>query len=70
MMVVEIQCVDAQGSHDAEKRLIGWLTEYGHTSTNHDFAFFKVGRIAGKAMKGLIQTPPAAAADQQQEDEE
>jgi hypothetical protein len=51
-LVVEIECDDAQGSHDAETRLLRWLETFGHTSFGHGFTFFKVGRIAGKAMKG------------------
>lgn len=51
-LVVEIECLDMQGSHSAEGRLLRWIETYGHTSTGHGFSFFKVGRIAGKPMKG------------------
>jgi hypothetical protein len=53
-LVVEIECFDAQGSHEAEDRLLRWLETFGYTSPNHGFEFFMVGRIARKAMKGRI----------------
>lgn len=52
ILVVEIECLDRQGSHEAEDRLLRWLETYGHTAPSHGFEFFTVGRIAAKAMRG------------------
>jgi hypothetical protein len=47
-LVVEIECHDAQGSHQAEDRLLDWLETYGHTSVSHGFDFLTVRRVAKK----------------------
>lgn len=59
-IIVEIECLDPQGSHQAESRLLRWLETFGHTSVGHGFEFFKVGRVAGKPMKGRIKKPKKA----------
>jgi hypothetical protein len=53
-LVIEIECHDTQGSHEAEDRLLRWLETFGHTSVGHGFEFFMVGRISRKAMKGRL----------------
>lgn len=59
ILVVEIECLDTQGSHQAEDRLLRWIETFGPTSTNHGFEFFYIGRIAKKPMRGRVKEPTA-----------
>lgn len=59
-LIVEIECDDAQGSRQAQDRLIRWIETFGHTAPSFGFDFFNVGRIAGLHilhMKGRIEGP-------------
>lgn len=56
LLAVEIECLDVQGSHDAEDRLIRWIETFGHTALGHGFEFFSVGRVAKKPMRGRVKS--------------
>jgi len=55
IFTVEIECVEVQGSHAAEDRLLRWIEHFGHTAQSFGFEFFSVGRIASKPMKGRMK---------------
>lgn len=56
-LVVEIECLDVQGSHAAEDRLLRWLETYGHTAPSHGFEFIDVGRISSRLVKTRPNLP-------------
>lgn len=45
ILIVEVECFDAQGSREAENRLLRWIETYGHTSTGHGFEFSKMSLV-------------------------
>jgi hypothetical protein len=47
-LVVEIECLDAQGQRQAQDRLHRWLETYGYTSSGNGFEFISVGVMTGK----------------------
>lgn len=47
-LVIEIDCLDAQGQRQAQNRVLRWLEIYGHTSPGHGFDFRTVGVMTGK----------------------
>jgi len=59
ILVVEIDCLDVQGSHAAEERLLRWVEHFGHTAPSFGFEFFSVGRIAGEPMKDRVKADAA-----------
>lgn len=44
-LVVEIDCLDAQGQCQAQDRLVRWLEHYGYTASGHGFEFISVGAV-------------------------
>ena len=62
-LVVEIECLDTQGAHQAEDRLLRWLEIYGHTASGHGFEFFSVGRVAAKPVRHRMKRKPVAISD-------
>lgn len=50
-LIVEIECLDAQGLKSAEDRLTAWLETFGHTACSHGFEFKSVSR---KVAKGKV----------------
>lgn len=51
LLVVEIECLDAQGQRQAQDRLHGWLETFGFTACSHGFEFKTVGVLTGKLIK-------------------
>jgi hypothetical protein len=50
-LVVEIDCLDAQGQRQAQNRLLRWLETFGHTAVGSGFEFKSVGVMTGKRVE-------------------
>lgn len=59
LIIVEVETLETQGSHECEARVIRWLGHFGHTAPSFGFKFFSAGRIAAKPMNGKMKQDEA-----------